>query len=815
MAKYNPSEIEPKWQASWEQTGLNKTGTDPKKPKYYCLDMFPYPSGDGLHVGHWRGYVLSDAWTRFQRMNGKNVLHPMGFDAFGLPAENFAIKNNVHPRVSTMKNIENYRRQLRQMAAMYDWEREVITSEPEYYKWTQWLFLQLYSAGLAYRKNSPVNWCPSCKTSLANEEVVNEKCDRCSSVVTKRELPQWFFKITDYSERLINDLTDLNWPEKVKTMQKNWIGRSTGLEIDFELENKSKITVFTTRPDTIFGVTFLVLAPENPLALSLTTKAQEKEVVKYIESAKSASEIERLAQDKPKTGVFTGAFATHPLTKLPIPIWISDYVLMGYGTGAIMAVPAHDQRDYDFAKKFGLEIKLVIAPASCDRGKNDTDLTLEIGAVPEKAFEEDGILINSEQFNNLDKQEATAKITAYFEEAKLGRPQTNYRLRDWLISRQRYWGAPIPIIHCPKCGEIPVPEQDLPVLLPELNDFKPREGKSPLARVPEFVNTICPKCGGKAERDTDTISQWLCSSWYFLRYASPQETKVPFSKEAVEYWLPVDQYVGGVEHAVLHLLYSRFITKVLFDLKFLSFNEPFMSLFNQGMVYYKGSKMSKSKGNVISPDSIIERYGTDTLRAYELFMGPPEQDCEWNDRGLSGIYRFLNKVWDLLEDVDLAKLAPATPEALSLTNETIKRFTEDLTRFHFNTTISTLMTFANKLAADKKLICLESLETLIKLVSLSCPHLAEELWQQKLGHKESIFETSWPQADTALIKNDTLEIVIQINGKTRDKITVAATAPEAEIIELAKKNPNTAKYLQDLVILKEIYVKNRLVNFVV
>ncbi|MFH1837894.1 MAG: leucine--tRNA ligase [Candidatus Kuenenbacteria bacterium] len=662
---YDHQKIEKKWQKIWEKNQSNKTKNTFKKRKFYCLDMFPYPSGEGLHVGHMRGYSYSDAIARKKKMQGYNVLHPMGWDAFGLPAENFAIKHGVHPAESTKKNIENIKKQLKTAGFMYDWDREINSSSPEYYKWTQWLFLQLYKNGLAYRKEAPVNFCPSCKASLANEEVVDGKCERCGTLAIKKNLKQWFFKITKYADRLIDDLENLDWPEKVKTMQKNWINRSYGTEFFLEVfhgekntmkpekidkftcqwlgidpaEETVKIKVYTTRIDTVFGMTYVVLAPEHPLIPYLTTEKYKEDVEKYIEKIKDISEIERMSAEKEKTGVFTGSYAVNPLNGAKVPIWIADYVLLEYGTGAIMAVPSHDERDFAFAEKYDLEIIEVI---KSEDGKS----SIENGA-----FVEDGILIGSGEFDQLSSALAREKITQWLENQGLGYGTKKYKLRDWLISRQRYWGAPIPIIYCNQCGEIPLQEEDLPIKLPEnIQNFSPTsDGKSPLAGINEFVGTKCPNCGGYAERETDTISQWVCSSWYFTRYVDPKNLKEIFDKKKVNHWMPVDLYIGGVEHAILHLLYARFFTKIMFDLKLIEFSEPFIHLFNQGMIYYKGIKMSKSKGNVVNPDNFFEKYGADTMRIYELFMGPAEQDVEWNDQGVVGVYRFLQKIWKIVE----------------------------------------------------------------------------------------------------------------------------------------------------------------------
>jgi len=838
---FDHKEIEKKWQKIWEKTGAHKAVDFSDKPKYYCLDMFPYPSGDGLHVGHWRGYVLSDVWARYKKMQGCNILHPMGFDAFGLPAENYAIQKKSHPATFTYENIKKFEVQLKQIGAMYDWDREIITSDPEYYKWTQWIFLKLYKAGLAYRKKSLVNFCPACETVLANEQVVGGvSCERCSTEVEKKELEQWFFKITEYADRLLLDLEKLpHWPERVKIMQENWIGKSHGVEIEFGLEKKikgsagdifpkphpSNLIVYTTRPDTLFGVTYIVIAPEHPFVSTLTKPKYKKAVEKYIKNARKKTEMERVAEKKEKIGVFTGSYATHPLTGIKVPIWIADYVLTSYGTGAVMAVPAHDQRDLDFAKRYNLPIEVVIIPAQAKRDPQTLkDIDDEAIKIPEdQAYEDEGILANSEQFNGLTTREAIEAIADELEKHEAGRRAIKYRLRDWLISRQRYWGAPIPIINCPKCGEVPVPEEDLPVLLPDVKEFLPT-GESPLARATNFVNTICPICQSKAKRETDTMDTFVDSSWYFLRYASPHEKLEFANRKALDYWLPVDQYVGGIEHAILHLLYSRFITKALYDQKLISFEEPFARLFTQGMIYYKGAKMSKSKGNVVSPDEMIEKFGTDSVRAYQIFLGPPELDAEWNDAGIAGVYRFLNRVSTLVENVKFDKL-PSNPGD-PLAHKTIKKITEDLERFHFNTTVSTLMEYLNELtgktevqprqsggSTSKGPLSKEAIEILLLLLAPLCPHLAEELWE-KTGHKNSIFLSTWPKFDAKYLVAEKVKMIIQVDGKTRGTIEISTDAKKEEIEKMAQAEPNTKRHLENKVIDKIIIVPNRLVNIV-
>ncbi|MFA7662560.1 MAG: leucine--tRNA ligase, partial [Patescibacteria group bacterium] len=775
---YNPQEIEAKWQKIWQERGDHKTDEKSKNGKYYCLDMFPYPSGAGLHVGHMRGYTYSDVISRKKKMEGKCVLHPIGFDAFGLPAENYAIKTNVAPQKSIKENITNFRRDLNRAGLMYDWDREVITSNFEYYKWTQWLFTKFYEKGLAYKKQAPVNWCPSCKAGLSNEEVVDGKCERCGTEVSKKMLTQWFFKITDYADRLLNDLDQLDWPEKVKTMQRNWIGRSYGTEFSMEVykgethklqasEVKNvtsdyieasdeadtvRLKVFTTRVDTIFGITYAVLSPEHPLVSYITTEEQRDAVNEYVQKSREMADTDRKNQDREKTGVFTGSYAINPVNGNKVSLWIGDYVLTDYGTGAIMAVPAHDDRDYAFAEKYGLEIIEVIVP---EDGKSK----MEKGAYPD-----DGILISSAQFSGLSSARAREEITKWLEEKGLGNGTKNYHLRDWLVSRQRYWGAPIPIVYCEKCGEVVVPEKDLPVTLPDVEDYQPTgNGESPLAKVDSFVNTTCPVCGGPAKRETDTISQWVCSSWYFNRYADSKNDKKIFDKKKVAHWLPVDLYVGGVEHAILHLLYARFFTKVMFDLGLVEFEEPFLKLFNQGMVYYKGAKMSKSVGNVVGLNDFYDKYGADTLRVYELFFGPAEQDAEWNDQGVIGVYRFLEKVWDIVHTsevketkLDEKQISDRKNELEKIRHKTIQKVSQDLEALKFNTAVSSLMQYVNELRKlESEGVEIEKIhqQTLVKLLAPMAPHISEEMWEilgatsQSRSGTESIFKTDWPQYD--------------------------------------------------------------------
>jgi leucyl-tRNA synthetase len=809
---YDPAEIEPKWRKTWDDNGAHMADDDTHLQRYYCLDMFPYPSGEGLHVGHWRGYVLSDVFSRYMKMKGYEVLHPMGWDAFGLPAENAAIKKGLHPFDSVRQNVSNMKRQLMEIGAMYDWDREVNSSAPDYYQWTQWMFLKMYEMGLAYKAKAPINWCPSCRTGLADEEVVDGTCERCHEKVTKKYLSQWFFKITDYAEALLKDLQDLDWPRKVITMQANWIGKSYGAEVIFKVEETGdEICIFTTRPDTLFGATYMVLAPEHPLVEKIVTPDRQEGVKEYQKRTFAATEVDRMSEEKEKTGQFTGACAINPVNGSRIPIWISDYVLMSYGTGAIMAVPAHDTRDWEFATKFGLEIKQVILPPDGSRELQE-------------AFVDEGTMINSGRFDGLGSREGFEAVVDWLSEKNLARRHVNYKLRDWLISRQRYWGAPIPMVYCEECGTVPVPQKDLPVLLPHVEKYEPSgTGESPLAAIPDFVNTTCPRCGGSARRDTDTISQWVCSSWYFLRYASPEYTDGPFDEEKVKIWLPVDLYVGGVEHAVLHLLYSRFFTKVLHDAGLIDFKEPFTRLFNQGMICRvsdisgKLEKMSKSKGNVVNPDELVKKYGADSLRAYELFIGPPEQDSEWDDSGIEGVYRWLKRVWNFVTENKFPQGKEVSREANRFIHQAIGRITEDMERLHMNTIVSTLMECLNNLIDLYRKrpgrIFRSTIEEYLRLMAPVTPHIAEELWQH-LGFRESIFIERWPEFNPEFVKQDTMLIVVQVNGRLRDKISVPADSSEETVKKLALKAEKVKTCLEGKDVAKVIYVPGRLVNVV-
>lgn len=801
-ATYNHKEIEKKWRKIWEENPVNTD--DGKKEKYYCLDMFPYPSGSGLHVGHWRGYVISDVWSRYKLMQGYYLIHPMGWDAFGLPAENYAIKMGIHPSVSTASNVENIKRQINQIAAIYDWDREVNTTDPAFYKWTQWIFVQMFKKGLAYEKEMPINWCPSCKTGLANEEVVDGKCERCGAEVTKKNLKQWMLKITAYADRLLDDLKTLDWPEKVVKMQSDWIGKSYGAEIDFKVcGSDESITVYTTRPDTLFGATFMVLAPEHELASKIAAPEKKKEVEAYIYKTSTKSSVDRL-QDKEKTGVFTGSYAINPLNNEKVPIWLADYVLADYGTGAIMCVPAHDDRDFEFAKKFDLPIVQVIAP----EGKEQENL--------EQAYTQPGIVINSGEWNGRQSDELKANAPAEIEERGIGKKKVNYKLRDWVFSRQRYWGEPIPIVHCPHCGAVPVPEEELPLRLPDVEKYEPTgTGESPLAAIEDWVNTTCPVCGAAAKRETNTMPQWAGSSWYFLRYVDPHNDKALVDREKADKYLPVDMYIGGVEHAVLHLLYSRFYTKFLSDIGVIDFNEPFKKLFNQGMITKDGAKMSKSKGNVVSPDELVNDYGCDSLRIYELFVGPPELDSEWDDRGIDGVYRFLCRFYNLALS-SLEADVKATKEMIKERNRLAYDITRRLESFSLNTVISGFMEHNNNLinlAKENGGVDRETIETYIRLLAPFAPHISEELWSA-YGHEGSVFgpEAGWPSYDENLMKDDEIEIAVQVNGKVKCIINAPAEVEKEAAIAMAKE-ALSGKLTGNIV--KEIYVPKKIVNIVV
>lgn len=820
---YNYREIEKRWQVYWKDIELFSVETgDRSKPKYYCLVMFPYPSSE-LHVGHARNYIIGDAVARYKMMKGYLVLSPMGWDAFGLPAENQAIKHKTPPQEWTFKNIKRIKEQLDSWGIGYDWKREIVTCNPEYYKWTQWIFLKLYEKGLAYKKKAAVNFCPSCQTVLANEQVILGKCERCSTEVEQKELEQWFFKITEYAERLLEDLEELkDWPERVKLMQENWIGKSWGVEIEFPVENLGlKINCFTTRLDTIFGATFLALSVEYPFLDKLIQNSpQEEEVKRFVEKVRNQPKSARFQEVLKKEGVFIGRYAINPMNKERIPIWVSNYVLVGYGTGAIMGVPAHDKRDWEFAQKYNLPIREVV--------KNPHSFQQDY---QEGAYEGEGILVQSGEFDGLTSEEAREKIAEYMEKNNIGRRQVHYKLRDWLISRQRYWGAPIPVIYCANCGIVPVPEDELPVLLPEDVEFKPT-GESPLSFVEEFLDTCCPKCGEKARRETDTMDTFVDSSWYFLRYISYKEDKAPFLSEEVNYWLPVDQYIGGIEHAILHLMYSRFINKFLYDLGLINFNEPFKRLFTQGMVVKDGAKMSKSKGNVVSPDYIIDKYGVDTMRLYILFMGPPDKDAEWQDEGLAGCFRFLNRCFRLLEKVkeeypneqDLKEKKEGEEERrlLKVMHLTIKKVTQDLeTNFQFNTAISRIMELVNEIykicdlpSRVNRNILKEAVKTVFLLLSPFAPHISEEA-HRLLGGEKSIFQETWPEYAEKFLEEKEVEIAVVVKGKVRAHIKVEPDISSEELEKIVISLDKLKPYLSGKRPKKIIYVPRRLVNIVI
>lgn len=818
--QYPFAEIEAKWRKVWREKGLYKTDFSKSEKKLYCLVMFPYPSGDKMHIGQWYNYGPTDTWARLKKMQGYNVFFPMGYDAFGLPAENFAIKHKVHPAVSTKANIEYFKKQLEQIGSMINWESEVVTCQPEYYKWTQWVFLKLYEKGLAYRKEAPVNWCPSCNTVLANEQAIDGKCERCGSDITRKNLTQWFFKITAYAERLLAGHDKLDWPTKTILMQKNWIGRSEGSEIVFKEENSGQpIAVFTTRADTLYGVTYVVLAPEHPLVDKFTVSEQKQAVAAYQDQARKSSEIDRLSAVREKTGVFTGSCAINPINGDKIPIWIADYVLATYGTGAVMAVPGHDQRDFEFATKYKLPIRPVIVP----NGKKEIDIS-------KAAFEAYGELINSAEFDGVSSKQAIKQITAKLEKAGQGRATISYRFRDWLISRQRYWGAPIPILFCPKCGEVAVPEQDLPVLLPEITDFRPTEtGESPLARSAEFVNVKCPKCGGQAKRSTETMDTFVDSSWYFLRYVNPQFDKGPWDNDRVKQWLPVDFYVGGAEHAVMHLMYARFVNMCLHDLGLIDFDEPFVKLRHQGIITSKGAKISKSKGNVINPDSFIDTFGSDTFRVYLMFMGSYTDGGDWDDSGINGAARFLGRVYRLI-DRHLSDIKPYInktytdikaddKELMYYINHTIQKVGRDIDSLDYNTAVAALMELLNQLSARSESgkitdLFAFSLLKYIQLLAPLAPHLAEELWS-RTGHDKSVFNSGWPEFDEKALVQETVTVAVQISGKLRGTIEVAIDISKEELIKLAKSDEKVARHLEGKQIVKEIVVPGKLVNIVV
>jgi leucyl-tRNA synthetase len=813
---YKVQEIEKKWRKRWAEQPVGQTRPKGSGVKFYCLDMFPYPSGSGLHVGHWRGYVLSDVYARIKWLQGYNILHPMGWDAFGLPAENDAIKKGIHPAISTAANIAHFKKQLEEVAALYDWSKEINTTDPKYYKWTQWIFLKMYKAGLAYESYMPINWCPSCLTGLANEEVVDGKCERCAAQVEHRNIRQWILRITEYADKLLEGLERLNWPEKVKLMQRNWIGKSSGVEITVQVATPTgdsiPVSFFTTTPSTIYGVTFLAMAPDHPLVDTLVDPKRTQEIKKYQEQFSSMTGTERLERMEEKTGIITGAFAIHPFTQEKIPVYIANYVLKDYGTGVVMGVPAHDQRDFEFAQKYSIAIKQVIEAPGVQYTKEGTLA---------HAYEGDGILINSGPFNGLEAFMAgTQAIVDALIKKSVAQWKVTYKLRDWVFSRQRYWGEPIPLIHCERCGVVPVPEDQLPVELPDVERYQPTgTGESPLAAIASWVNVECPQCGGPGKRETNTMPQWAGSCWYFLRYPNPHLDDEPFDQSDMQYWLPVDLYVGGIEHAILHLLYSRFYVKVLHDLGYLPFDEPFTQLFNQGMVTKYSEKtatvekMSKSKGNVVNPDEIVKAYGSDALRMYILFMGPPELDCEWQDSGLEGIKRFLFRLWSFLTKTEtmLPQGERQTQEATKRLHRFIRDFQERLDIFKPNTALAAFMEFLNE-AMDKNLkFEKKSIEAISIVLSCMAPHMASELLEQLID--KELQECEWPTYDPALTALDEITIPVQVNGKLRATITVPAGTPQAEIEHQAKCA--ISKWLEGKELIKTIYVPGKLVNFLI
>ncbi|MDR1025506.1 MAG: leucine--tRNA ligase [Treponema sp.] len=863
MTKYPFQTIESKWQTYWDTHKTFKAVEDPQFPKdkrRYVLDMFPYPSAQGLHVGHPEGYTATDIYCRYLRMRGYNVLHPMGFDAFGLPAENYAIKTGTHPAITTAANIDKFRSQIKSLGFSYDWDREVDTSKEDYYRWTQWIFLKLFEKGLAYEAESPINWCPSCKTGLANEEVKDGHCERCGTRVTRKRIRQWILKITAYAERLLSDLDGLDWPEPVKLMQRNWIGRSEGANVIFPIaaagpgaaspeadtagDNGLSLEIYTTRPDTLFGVTYMVLAPEHPLVERITTAEQAPQVASYLEAAAKKSDLERTDLAKTKTGVFSGAYAINPVNNKPIPIWIADYVLISYGTGAIMAVPAHDERDWEFAKTFKLPITLVVSPEKPVPGQDYSGEPAQCGSA-------DGWAVNSGQFDGLPTTELITRITAWLEERGIGKKTVNYKLRDWVFSRQRYWGEPIPVVHCDHCGIVALPESQLPLTLPEVESYLPAgTGESPLAMIDPWVNTTCPRCGGKAKRETNTMPQWAGSCWYYLRYLDPGNPKAFAGRDKIDYWAPVDLYVGGNEHAVLHLLYSRFWHKVLYDLGLVNTTEPFQRLINQGMILGEDNqKMSKSRGNVINPDDIIREYGADSMRVYEMFMGPLEVTKPWLTAGLVGVSRFLERLWTLAEKVEGGEnpprsvpsgdsaappaggappatppppdptppappSAPPPPPALvRLLHRTVKKVTHDTASLNFNTAISQMMIYSAELAKLPQ-VPRQLWEPLVLMASPYAPHLGEELWA-KLGYTESVSRAPWPKYDEEFTAETEATVVVQVNGKIRDKFTTPAGTPREDLEKTARSLPGVLKWLQGQTVIKVITVQDKLVNLVV
>jgi leucyl-tRNA synthetase len=818
---YDPRSIESKWQRRWEVRQLYAARETKDKAEFYCLDFFPYPSGDGLHVGHCRNYIPTDVTSRFKRMQGFNVLHPMGWDSFGEPTEQFAETHGIHPREATDRATANFRRQMTMIGCSYDWSREIDSSKPEFYRWTQWFFLLLYRRGLAYRDTSWQWWCPVCQTTLSSHEVAGGVCWRGHTGVTKREIPSWYFRITAYADELISGLEGVDWPESIKTMQTNWIGRSEGCEIDFLTEQGEAIPVFTTRADTVYGATFFVLAPEHPMVERLTTPEQRVEVENYAAGAVAKSEIERLAETGGKSGVFTGGYVTNPLSEERIPVWVADYVLPTYGTGAVMGVPAHDQRDLEFARNYDLRVKEVIVPAGSSSDGQELGEAERLRLA--EAYTCPGMMVNSGPFDGLTNKEGMRRVGAFIEERGVGRRSVQYKMRDWLIGRQRYWGTPIPIVHCNRCGEVPVPESQLPVLLPTMVDFAPDgSGRSPLARVPEFVNTTCPTCDEPAQRETDTMGGFACSSWYYLRFTSPHYDQGPFDPEAMRYWMPVDLYVGGAEHAVLHLLYARFWTKVMADAGLVPFREPFARLMNQGQLLAPdGRRMSKSRGNVITPDEVVDQYGADALRVYEMFMAPFDQDVSWNTEGINGAWRFLNRIWSLYGETYIeSSEGQVKDKGLErLVHKTIRRVSERMEGFRFNTMLSVLMTFVNELVERQRnghwrtSTYHQALDTLMLLLAPCVPHIADELWQLT-GHAGSVHEQEWPIWDTELARDEVREIPIQVDGKVRQVIEFPIDASEEEVEEKVLAHVEVRDRIGNREIDKIYYVPGKIFSIV-
>ncbi len=795
---YPFQKIEPKWQKEWKDSKVYQTREDPDKPKYYVLDMFPYPSGAGLHVGHPKGYIATDIVSRFRRMRGYNVLHPMGWDAFGLPAENYAIKNKIHPQKAVEENIARFKDQLGKIGFSYDWEREINTTDPDYYKWTQWCFLKMFERGLAYESEEPINWCPTCKTGLANEDLENGRCERCDSEVEQKPIRQWVLRITDYAERLIEDLKDLDWEDSIKEQQLNWIGKSEGVEFDFQVKDSDqKITVYTTRIDTVYGVSYVVISPEHASVSAIVNEEHKKEVQKYREQAKKKTFLERTRLEKNKTGVFTGAYAVNPFNGREVPIYVADYVISGYGTGAVMAVPAHDERDWAFAAKYNLPVKRVI-----EHGNKGKDKATEL-------FVGDGILIESGEFSGFSSEEAREKMGLWLEEKKLGKKKTQYKMKDWVFSRQRYWGEPIPMVRCQRCGARPLPYGELPVRLPDVKNYEPTDtGESPLAAIEDWVNTTCPDCGGPAKRETNTMPQWAGSCWYYLRYIDPKNDRTLVNPEKEKYWMNVDLYVGGAEHATRHLLYARFWHKVLYDVGAVSTLEPFSKLYHVGLILGEDNrKMSKRWGNVINPDEVVARYGADALRLYEMFMGPFSDSIPWSTESIKGVSRFLDKVWALRDNLQKR----ADQEIESLLHKTVKKVTEDIERFSFNTSVSAMMIFVNE---AKEKITRDQLKVFLKILSPFAPHIAQELWSQ-CEESSWILDELWPVYDEILVQERTVEWVIQVNGKARDKRITPLGISQKEIEQKARESDKIKKYLEQGKIKKIIVVPDKLINFVI